>query len=108
METAIDWNDTIKKEARGVDDTDLGEVQNTSDNYVIVQKGIIEKDIFIIPKDKVESFDGQILRIKLSEDDIKEHHLDSVAPSVREQYLSTINIDNGGGSSGGIHIEKND
>lgn len=108
MDSSIDWNDTIKKEARGIDNTDLGEVQYISDNYVIVQKGIIEKDIFIIPKEQVESFDGHILRINLSEENIKEYHLESAAPSAREQYLSTINIDRGGGSSGGIHIEKNE
>jgi hypothetical protein len=36
----IDWNDVIKKEARGMDDEDFGEVQNVQDNYVLVQKGI--------------------------------------------------------------------
>jgi hypothetical protein len=36
----IDWNDVIKKEARGMDDEDFGEVQDVQDNYVLVQKGI--------------------------------------------------------------------
>lgn len=45
MDTEIDWNDTIKKEARGIDDLDLGEVQDVAEDKVIVQKGIIEKNI---------------------------------------------------------------
>ena len=46
MDTEINWNDVIKKEARGIDDLDLGEVQEVSENTVIVQKGIIEKNIY--------------------------------------------------------------
>jgi len=32
-------NDVLKKEARGVDDEDLGEVQEVQGKYVLVQKG---------------------------------------------------------------------
>ena len=33
----IDWNDTIKKESRGINDENLGEVQEVTDGYVAVQ-----------------------------------------------------------------------
>jgi hypothetical protein len=35
----IDWNDVIKKEARGINDEDFGEVQEIEGNYIKVQKG---------------------------------------------------------------------
>ena len=38
MSSNIDWNDTIKKEARGVGDEDLGEVQEVTDGYVLSSK----------------------------------------------------------------------
>ena len=38
MNPTIDWNDVIKKEARDINDEDLGEVQQVEDNYVLVQK----------------------------------------------------------------------
>ena len=47
----IDWNDVIKKEARGNNDEDFGEVQDIQGNYVLVQKGIIDKEKFYIPKE---------------------------------------------------------
>ena len=40
----IDWNEVIKKEARGSDNEDLGEVQETGQDYVLVQKGIDEQE----------------------------------------------------------------
>jgi hypothetical protein len=32
MNSNIEWNDVIKKEARGIDDEDLGEVQEVQGN----------------------------------------------------------------------------
>ena len=43
MDTEIDWNDVIKKEARGMNDLDLGEVQEVMEDKVVVQKGIIDQ-----------------------------------------------------------------
>ncbi len=70
MSTNIDWNDTIKKEARGSNNEDLGEVQEATDSYVLVQRGIINKEKLYIPQDQAESYDGSVLRFNLSEDEI--------------------------------------
>ena len=43
-EDRINWNDVIKKEARGKNDEDLGKVQEVGDTYVLVQKGLISKE----------------------------------------------------------------
>ena len=58
----IDWYDVIKKEARGINEEDLGEVHDVQSNYVLIQKGIINKERFYIPKDQVESYDGNVLK----------------------------------------------
>jgi uncharacterized protein (TIGR02271 family) len=70
-EQDINWDDVIKKEARGINDEDLGEVQEVGDTYVLVQKGLINKEKFYVPQTEVESYDGNILRFKLSEEEIK-------------------------------------
>ena len=77
----IDWNDVIKKEARGSGDEDLGEVQETGQDYVLVQRGMINKEKFYIPKDMVESYDGDVLRFSISEDDAKSRFLRDSPPS---------------------------
>ncbi len=35
MSSGIEWNATLKKEARGIDDDDLGEIQGITDTNVI-------------------------------------------------------------------------
>ena len=67
--TQIDWNDVIKKEARGINDADFGEVQELTDEYVITQRGLIDVETFGIPKEKAESYDGSVLRFNVSEDE---------------------------------------
>jgi len=106
MDTEIDWNDVIKREARGMDDLDLGEVQEVTEDKVIVQRGIVDKDVFHLPKSQTKSYDGQVLRFNISEDELKKYEVESSPPSVTEQYLSTTDINSGGGSSGGIQIES--
>ena len=105
MDREIEWNDVIKKEARGLDDLDLGEVQEITEDKVIVKKGIIEHNIFHLPKSHIQSYDGHVLHFNISEGELKNYEVESPAPSVREQYLSTTDINSGGGSGGGIQIE---
>jgi uncharacterized protein (TIGR02271 family) len=79
--STIDWSDVIKKEARGSNDEDLGEVQEVGENYVLVQRGMINKDKFYIPRDMVESYDGDVLRFSISEEDAKSRFLGDYPPS---------------------------
>ncbi len=85
----INWNEVIKKEARGKNDEDLGEVQEVGDTYILVQKGLINKEKFYIPHNEVESYDGDILRFRLSEEDIKSKYLRDSPP-----LLSSADSDN--------------
>jgi len=81
----IDWNDTIKKEAEGINGEDFGEVQDVSNGLVLVQKGIVNKERFLIPQELVESYDGDILRFRLSEDELENKYregADSTAVNV--------------------------
>ena len=60
-EPTINWDEVIKKEARGKNEEDLGEVQEIGDTYVLVQKGLISKEKFYIPKYLAEGYDGKML-----------------------------------------------
>jgi uncharacterized protein (TIGR02271 family) len=81
LSSTIDWSHVIKKEARGSNDEGLGEVQEVGDNYVLVQRGMINKDKFYIPRDMVESYDGDVLRFSISEEDAKSRFMGDYPPS---------------------------
>ena len=106
MDSNIDWIGIVKKEARGHNNLDLGTIQHVSNDSVTVQKGLIEKETYQFPKSLVKDFDGNVLTIKVSENELSHFKIDQYdSPTVRDQYLSTTEIDRGGGSGGGIQIE---
>ena len=74
MNSDINWNDVIKKEARGINNEDFGEVQDIQGQFVLVQKGIFNKEKFYIPKDLVESYDGYVLRFRFSERELSQYY----------------------------------
>ena len=65
----IDWSQVLKKEARGKDDDDFGEVQEIRQENVITKVGLIDKVTYSIPKSFVDTFDGHVLRFKLTREE---------------------------------------
>ena len=65
----IDWNDVIKKEARGINDADLGEVQEIRLDNFITKAGVVDKEVYSIPKNLVERYDGHNLWFRITKED---------------------------------------
>ncbi len=62
----VNWDDVIKKEARGIDDADMGEVQDVEKTVVVTKKGIFDKYEFYLPKRLIERYDGRNLFFKVT------------------------------------------
>src|SRR5919202_7026718 len=64
-----DWNEVIKKEARGRNATDLGEVLEVRDDIVITERGTLNKEKFYRPKSIPHGFNGHILLFDITEEE---------------------------------------
>ena len=53
MDDSFDWNKVIKKEAKSNDNKELGEIQGIEYNCLVVERGLVNKEFFYIPKDLV-------------------------------------------------------
>ena len=104
----IDWNDVIKKEARGSEDEDLGEVKETGQDYVLVQKGMINKEKFYIPKNMVESYDGSVLRFNLSKEEVKNRYMRDSPPPLVDEYSSSSLSSTSSSSSSSSSLSPSD
>ena len=76
MNESMDWDKVIKKEARGLDDYDLGEVQEINEEFIITKKGVVDKDKFHLPRSKVNRFDGDKLWFEVTKDEAKTYKHD--------------------------------
>jgi hypothetical protein len=80
MTETIDWDKVIKKEARGLEDYDLGEVQEVNEWRVVTKKGLVDKDKFYLPRDKAVRFDGDKVWFEVTKDQAELYkHMDEIA-----------------------------
>ena len=89
----IPWNEIIKKEARGIDDTDFGEVQNVNSEYILTQKGIIDKEFFSFPKNLVQGYDGNRVWLKVTEEEARNSYVESQNVNLHQGDSSSNKID---------------
>jgi uncharacterized protein (TIGR02271 family) len=64
----IPWNEVIKKEAVGINNYDLGKVQEVGSVSILTKKGFLNTEFFDIPKDLVERYDGDKVYFKINEE----------------------------------------
>ena len=65
----VDFADVIKKEARGINDSDLGEVQEVRQDNVITKTGVVDKEVYSFPKNLVERYDGHNLWFRVTKEE---------------------------------------
>lgn len=74
MSLNIDWNEVIKKEARGLKDDDLGEVQEVRGDVVITKVGVVDKETYAIPMSLAIRYDGHNLFFNITKDEAKSQY----------------------------------
>jgi hypothetical protein len=76
MENISNWDEIVKKEARGINDYDLGEVDEVQPEIVVTKKGLVDKDKFYLPKKLVERFDGHKVWFAINKEDAQTYRKD--------------------------------
>src|SRR5919199_6619288 len=84
-----DWNEVIKKEARGRNDADLGEVLEVKDDIVITERGTLNKEKFYLPKSIPHGFNGHTLLFDIKEEEAKERFTNESVLKQRTEIQST-------------------
>jgi hypothetical protein len=70
-----DWNEVIKKEARGRNDAHPGEVLEVKDNIVVTERGTLNKEKFYLPKSIPHGFNDHTLLFDITEEEAKERFM---------------------------------
>jgi uncharacterized protein (TIGR02271 family) len=76
----IDWNDVLKKKARGINDENLGEVREVTQDYVLVEKGALNKEKLYIPRDLAIGYDNNTLIFNITAEEAKKKFLRDSPP----------------------------
>lgn len=82
---SILWEQLKGKKVKTNDGQDLGEIKEISQNYVRVEKGIVNKDKTWIPKYVADAYDGKVLWLLVSSEDVLKAYVYGEEP-VAQQY----------------------
>ena len=83
--STINWDDVIKKEARGINNADLGRVHGLSEPFVVTHRGTLNKEKFYIPKSFVAYYDGDILHVSITEEEAKNTFMEGSSKIAEEE-----------------------
>jgi hypothetical protein len=78
------WNDIAKKEAKGLNNFSLGQVQEIGPNFILTQKGTFTVSKYYIPKYLVRGFDGSTLWFNVTEGQAETEFKRNTAPNVTD------------------------
>jgi len=70
------WHKVLKKVAFGIDNCDLGKVQQVGSDIIVTEKGIVNKKRYFIPKNFIAGFDGHTIYFKITKADEKRFRRD--------------------------------
>ena len=63
----------VKKEARGISNNFLGQVQEITSDNIVVEKRTVEKERYYFPKNLFNSYDGHDVWFRITEEQAKQY-----------------------------------
>jgi hypothetical protein len=78
-QSVFSWNDLIKKKATGIDDCDMGQIQEITTDIIVTKKGILDKKRYFLPKNIIVGFDRNMVYFRIvkaeAQNYVRESHL---------------------------------
>jgi hypothetical protein len=81
------WEDMINQSVHTTDDVDIGDIDALSRDFIIVKRGYLNEHYYYIPITKVEGWDGNILWLKVKEDEVKSKYERQIVPDPSRYYM---------------------
>lgn len=81
------WIDLINESVHSSNDVDIGDIDAVSRDFVVIKRGFINVHYYYIPISKVEGWDGDVLWLKITEDEVKRNYERDVVPDPSRYYV---------------------
>jgi hypothetical protein len=81
------WEDMIDQSVHTIDDVDIGDIDALSRDFLVVKRGYLNEHYYYIPITKVEGWDGEVLWLKIKEDEVKSKYERQIIPDPSRYYI---------------------
>lgn len=80
------WKGLINESVHTSDDEDIGDVAAVNRDFVVVKRGFRKTHYYYIPQSQIEGWDGNVLWLKSTEEEIKHNYERNTAPNPARYY----------------------
>jgi hypothetical protein len=81
---SILWDQLKGKKVKTSDGQDLGEVKEISNNYILLEKGLVNKNKVWIPKYVADAYDGKVLWLLVRGEDVVKSYVYGEEPAMQQ------------------------
>jgi hypothetical protein len=83
----VAWIDLIDESVHTSDDVDIGDIDAVSRDFLVVKRGFLKVHYYYIPISKVEGWDGFVLWLKVTEEEVKKNYERETIPDPSRYYV---------------------
>jgi hypothetical protein len=81
------WMDVTNESVHTSDDVDIGDIEAINRDFIVVKRGYVNVHYYYMPMSKVEGWDGHVVWLKITEDEVKQNYEREEAPSPANYYI---------------------
>ena len=85
--------DLLQESVHTSDDVDIGDIEATNKNSIVVKRGIINGHYYYIPTDAVKGWDEQVVWLTIIEKEVKEKYEKNYEPDASNYYTKNQGYD---------------
>ncbi len=72
MTVGLSWDKVIGKDVKSIDEKDIGKIKDISQDHIQIEKGLVDKERYSVPKSFAERYEDDLVFLSLTEDEIKD------------------------------------
>ena len=85
--TKSSWRDITNESVHTTDDKDIGDIEAINRNFIVVKRGFVSVHYYYIPISEVEGWDGHVVWLKLTEDEVRRGYQKDTVPDPATYYI---------------------
>ncbi|HEY7507915.1 MAG TPA: C2H2-type zinc finger protein [Nitrososphaera sp.] len=83
----VGWSELVDESVHTSDDEDIGDVEAINRDIVVVKRGFVNVHRYYIPISKVEGWDGDVLWLNVTEEQVKANYERNIEPDPTRYYV---------------------
>ena len=83
----ISWVDLVNESVHTSDDQDIGDIEAVSRDFIVVKRGFVNVHHYYIPVARVDGWDGDVLWLKMTEEEVKRNYERNIPPDPYRYYV---------------------